>query len=121
MKKLDPPVLTDPESRKRYDERWATYGWEHPQAYWIRGGEAGVICTRCGVQVGPESTKELLESFVGKHLECPLGHGFDSRGTLGEVEDPLFAKEEAHAASVAAAPDDPVGERVHGEPEAETS
>lgn len=91
MAKPEPPVLADPESRKRYDDQWQLYPYEHPNAYWLRGGQFGLVCTRCGESMSAHADVDDFASFVAKHLACPLGHGLDSRG--GEVHDPLFSEE----------------------------
>lgn len=91
MAKPEPPILTDPEARKRYDDQWALYPHEHRSAYWLRGGAPGLICTRCGGTMSPASDVEDFEDFTAKHLSCPLGFGLDAPAELAhDSHDPLF-------------------------------
>lgn len=82
------PVLMDPKTRERYDDLWQLYPYEHREAYWLRGGQHGLVCTRCGGQMSAHADVADFEDFTRKHLTCVLGHGLDNRGTL--TRDPLF-------------------------------
>jgi hypothetical protein len=95
MKKVDPPVLTDPRVRDDYDTTWALYPWEHPAGYWLRASDSQAICTRCGARMWdgtpPTDFDQIaldLETFVDTHLRCPLGYGL-GEGAVAPF-DPLF-------------------------------
>jgi hypothetical protein len=93
---IEPPILTDPETREHYDETWKLYPFEHPQAYWLRAtdGESpspAIICTRCSTGLAAAGKGEHeWAAFVAAHLKCVLGHGLDGRG---KAKDPLFDPE----------------------------
>jgi len=72
---VDVPVLTDERTRKNYDRTWSLYPFEHPSAYWLRGGDYGLVCTRCGATEPATVEDEGAVAFVDQHLKCKLGHG----------------------------------------------
>jgi hypothetical protein len=94
MAKPEPPVLTDPDARKRYDDTWARYPYENRDAYWLRAGAHGMVCTRCGGTIPGTCEVADFEDFTAKHLHCPLGFGLDAPAALAQdARDPLFEEE----------------------------
>lgn len=91
--KAVPPVLAQPDLRKRYDEQHVLYPWEHPEAYWLRASLYQMVCTRCGARLFDEECPRdpceavIAPAFVAKHLQCALGCGLDAEP---EAHDPLF-------------------------------
>lgn len=85
---VEAPVLTDERTRKNYDTTWSLYPFEHPSAYWLRGGPYGIVCTRCGAT--DTDLDHDFAPFVEQHLACPLGHGHKGERTRAP-EDPIFA------------------------------
>lgn len=84
--------IMEPIDRRRHDDTWALFPFEHPSAYWLRAGEYGMLCLRCSSKESSLAETGDFERFVEKHLACPLGFGLRApRAAAVHEADPLFA------------------------------